>query len=935
VKQVMAGMKRRVFLEQSGRVGGGAMLGLLAAGPAPGDRASGAGKARMTGGAGSPLRIVCDPADPIAASAPARWALGHLREVLATREIATRLAERIDLVPPGQSCLLAAGSRAPAAREMLTQASLSLPDAPEALALVHGRLAGRSGLLIGGSDARGLAYALLEAADQAAYSHDPLAILNLPRPIAERPAHPIRSVARCFVSELEDKPWFYDRSFWQRYLTMLAAQRFNRFSLTLGIGYDFLKEVSDSYLHFAYPFLLAVPGYRVRAVPLPDDERDRNLETLRFISQAATERGLHFQLGLWTHGYDWASNPGVNYTIEGLTPENHAAYCRDALRMLLQACPAIQGLTFRIHGESGVPEAHYDFWKTVFDGIVQCGRRIEIDMHAKGIDRGMIGVALATGMPVNVSPKFWAEHMGLPYHQASIRSLELPPRGAADEGFFAKSSGSRRFLRYGYGDLLAENRRYGVLFRLWPGTQRLLMWGDPAMAAAYARASGFCGSLGIEWCEPLSFKGRKGSGLPGGRAAYADAALRPAGGDWEKYLYTYRLWGRLLYDPDAPAESWQRFLRREFGAGAPAAEAALAHASRILPLVTTAHLPSAANNSYWPEIYTNMPIVDEKRPHPYGDTPGPKRFGTVSPLDPELFSTIDELVEELVHESASGKYSPLEVAHWLDGLAREAMHHLAGLEAGSTDPHDPGLRRWANDIAIQSALGRFFAAKLRAGVLYSLYTRSGSETAWQEALRAYREARAAWAELGARAEGVYVRDITFGRAAHLRGHWMDRLAAIDQDIADMEARPGSAAGPPGEPPARLDDAVRAALAPVPARPHPAAAHTLPAPFHPGKAVIVTMVLGESDPAHPPISAQLRYRRVNQSEPYLEEAMRAAGRHYRAVIPGVYTDSPYPLQYFFKLHDGQGRVWLYPGLAADFTSQPYFVVRQAMAVDRLK
>jgi len=27
---------------------------------------------------------------------------------------------------------------------------------------------------------------------------------------------------------------------------------------------------------------------------------------------------------------------------------------------------------------------------------------------------------------VNVSPKSWAEHMGLPYHQAAIREIELP-----------------------------------------------------------------------------------------------------------------------------------------------------------------------------------------------------------------------------------------------------------------------------------------------------------------------------------------------------------------------------------------------------------------------------------------------------------------------------------------------------------------------------
>ena len=77
--------------------------------------------------------------------------------------------------------------------------------------------------------------------------------------------------------------------------------------------------------------------------------------------------------------------------------------------------------------------------------------------------------------------------MGLPYHQAAIRPTELPRRERGS-GLFAQSSGARSFLRYGYGDLLTEDRRYGVIHRIWPGTQRLLLWGDPAFAAAYGRA---------------------------------------------------------------------------------------------------------------------------------------------------------------------------------------------------------------------------------------------------------------------------------------------------------------------------------------------------------------------------------------------------------------------------------------------------------------
>jgi hypothetical protein len=164
-----------------------------------------------------------------------------------------------------------------------------------------------------------------------------------------------------------------------------------------------------------------VPGYNVHVPQLPDTERDRNLEMLRFISEQTVARGMQFQLGIWMHGYEWLDSPSPNYTISGLTRENHGAYCRDAVRKLLQACPAIGGITFRTHGESGVEEGSYEFWKTVFDGVATCGRKVEIDLHAKGLDENMIENALATGMPITISPKYWAEHMGMPYHQAGIR----------------------------------------------------------------------------------------------------------------------------------------------------------------------------------------------------------------------------------------------------------------------------------------------------------------------------------------------------------------------------------------------------------------------------------------------------------------------------------------------------------------------------------
>lgn len=658
----------------------------------------------------------------------------------------------------------------------------------------------------------------------------------------------------------------------------------------------------------------------MRATGLSDAERDANLETLRFVSDEASRRGLHFQLGLWTHAYAWADSPEANHRIEGLRPDTVGAYCRDALAILLRECPAIGGVTLRTHGESGVAEGDYELWRLLFDGLVRGGRRLEIDLHAKGLDDRMIEIALATGLPVVVSPKFWAEHMGLPYHQAWIRPTELPQREKG-EGLFARSSGARSFLRYGYGDLLVEGRRYGVLHRIWPGTQRHLLWGDPVLAAAYGRAASFAGTQGMELMEPLSFKGRKGSGHRGSRTAYAEEALVP-GHDHEKYLYTYRLWGRLLYDPDAPADSWRRLLRHQHGPAARRVEQALAASSRILPLLTTAHAPSAANNHWWPEMPVNMSIVDASHPEPFTDTPEPKRFGAVSPLDPQLFATADAFAAELIGGGAGGRYSPAEVAAALDLLSETAARHLADAQATAPDRAEPGFRRFALDTAVTVELGRFFAGKLRAGVLFALFDRTGDRRFLAAARESYAAAREAWSRIVAQTRGLYTGDVSYGIAWYQRGHWSDRLAAIDADRTALEREREAASSGQGEV-ERARELIDAVLRPA-ARPVFTVRHTSPPSFVRGQPLPIALSLAPAATA-----VTLHYRHVNQAEPWRSEPMRMEAGTFRAAIPPAYTDSAFPLQYYFEVLVGAPpRPALWPGFDADWSNVPYVVVRPA-------
>ena len=876
---------------------------------------AGAALLRTRLGAASPfgqqgIALIADPADPVATAEPARRALEELRKSLTDAGAAVRTLEHIEAAAPDERCVVAAGAAAPAAAAALASSRLRAPDTPESLALLETHIGGREAVLVCGADARGLVYALLELADRVRTGTPPAQALVIPAPIAEAPANGVRSVMRQFTSETLDKPWYNDRDGWTRYLGMLATHRFNRLHLAFGLGYDFLQGVTDSYLLFAYPFLVSVPGYDVRATNLPDAERDGNLEMLRFISDEAAARGLDFELGLWMHGYQLADSPHARYQIEGLTPATHAAYCRDALTAVLRACPAITAVGLRIHGESGVAEGSYDFWAAVFDGAARAGRRVELDLHAKGLDETMIERALATGLPVNVSPKYAAEHLGLPYHQAAIRDLEMPVPGQVGTGLMTLSAGARSFTRYGYADFLKEDRRYTVRPRIFSGTQRILAWGDAAFAAAAARSFGFCGMTGADLMEPLTCRGRRGTGV-GRRDGYADPALAPRH-DWEKYAAWYRAWGRETYDPAAEPEVFHRTLGVD--ERALALESALARASRILPLVTSAYLPSAACDAYWPEIYWNQPLMEEPPRNPYSDTPQPRTFAHASPLDPQLFLSPSDCADELLGARRSGKYSPLEVARWLTDLSEGALGDLA--RAGAQVP--PERLRAAIDVRILAGLGRFFAAKLQGAVLYEIHQRTGDRRALSEALNACRGARAAWAELVERAKGVYQADLSASDRFSERGQWADRLSGIEDDIRGLVLRLG-AATPSADPHvgAAVDEALR-----DPRRGPAPCAHTPPAGFRPSADIPLALAITGG---RQPTSVRLRYRRVSQAESWRSVEMAVQGDAWGASIPGAHAGAAYPLQYYFEVRIGEP-VWLYPGFTPDLLNQPYFVLR---------
>ena len=194
-------------------------------------------------------------------------------------------------------------------------------------------------------------------------------------------------------------------------------------------------------------------------------------------------------------------------------------------------------------------------------------------------------------------------------------------------------------------------------------------------------------------------------------------------------------------------------------------------------------------------------------------------------------------------------------------------------------------------------------------MLYRIFEKTNERAALESSLEQYRFARAAWADLSKLATGVYMSDVTVGELPQLHGHWLDRLPAIDRDInAIAEKLDGIK---PGQPSASVAVIIKEVLGRA-EREVLTYRHVPARRFVPGKSLEIDLMVDV-----PVASANLYYRHVNQAERFKVAAMDRREHHYHATIPAAYTDSAYPLQYYFEVKTTTGRTLMYPGVLKGF------------------
>jgi hypothetical protein len=170
--------------------------------------------------------------------------------------------------------------------------------------------------------------------------------------------------------------------------------------------------------------------------------------------------------------------------------------------------------------------------------------------------------------------------------------------------------------------------------------------------------------------------------------------------------------------------------------------------------------------------------------------------------------------------------------------------------------------------------------------------------------------------------GFYHDNLVFGIAPdsprsklghHHTGHWKDRLADMQQDVAYLEELVKKHGG--------KDQPFRTLPGELPQAHKLQVEHTPPTSTTPTVDLRISARVVSSEP---PKQVVLHYRPLDQTADWRQTTMQAsAGEQFAAVIPGREIAARFDLQYYLEVlaYDGGGQLW--PSWTE---GQPYIVVR---------
>lgn len=663
---------------------------------------------------------------------PAKYGIERLRKVLESRGC------RIDVAADSQKTLIVGtygGSKQVKAWvDGDSSRRIHLEKRPEAL-VVKRMAAPEPSLVVAGYDDVGLMYALLEIADMVEYSTDPAGWFDDVSEVSESSRNGMRRMRVLMHHAANEKDWYHNQEYWDWYIGMLAANRFNGLNLVYSHQTPFMAPM--------YAWHLKIDEFPdVRPIGVPDEDREKNLQVMRHIAKLCHDRGIELTIGVWQH-LPWMNSylktrPNQQVMVEGLSGENIGRYTYLAVKSLLKECPGIARIQIRPNDESGIhlSEQTAFYRDNVMRAIREAAPHVKLDLRTVGVQPATIEAARQADLSVRTSIKFCGEFLGMPF----------TPREVCTVG-------------YSYKDYLQKPMPNPVYNEVWMlGSHRILLWGSESYGREFGRNASYGGTIGFETDGPLAQKGYQKADGPAWRI-FLNPDDEYYTHEIERYWAFFRTIGRFTYNPDTPHEVWMRPFRKRFAAAADAMAQAYESASRVIGLIVTSHVEDT-NMYVWPEISMGGVISA------YIDQRG---------LDKGLFPSIRDQVDDELAGRLTGRNGPYGLAAIYEQVASHTDQAL-GNAAMATQSPSPEYRATVNDFQILTHLARYHAHRQREGYQMAKFYRTSDAGLLPSALAESEAAVDEWNKLTAIGRQQYCAEMQTGPREN--GHWQDKLRSV-------------------------------------------------------------------------------------------------------------------------------------------------------------
>ena len=551
-----------------------------------------------------------------------------------------------------------------------------------------------------------------------------------------------------------------DLRFWEAFLDMMADNRFN--ALTLWSLHPFHLMIRNS----EYP----------EACDLTDEELTEWQTFWRSLFAMARERGIETYLVNWNvytspafaeyHGLaEYLLKPSYDINGPGEKAEVVKDYLRTTVTQVIDEYPDLTGLGVSL-GErmANFNPAEREQWiqDTFVAGMQDASRPIRF-IHRLPFSRG----SEESGAPGLTTEELTRE---------AIESLDLPTTVITEAKFNWSHGHSTPKLIKIHGGEMGDTywnpppQNYQIHWMMRNEDFFALRWAEPNFVRRHIALNGpdYVGGyyVGSECYIPAT--------------DYLTAPEYVTGYAFERQWLFYLIWGRLLHNPDLPANFFREACRKRFGEDGVKMYDALRLGSRM-PLRLASFFNATWDFTLYSEGFQSLQARDN-----------PDRLITVDtliarrPMDPELQS-IRDFVQQLRTDGVPppGVISPLELA------ARSVADGQAALAILDSVPGEvpTDLMLELSDARAWAHLSVYFGEKLRAAVALHHFREGGDPGQGRRAVAHLENAREQWAALVRVTEPVYAEmpitqifQLLEEKPDPRRFHWKLLLPAVTAEL---------------------------------------------------------------------------------------------------------------------------------------------------------